>query len=759
MVYLVRVATCNLNQWSLDFDGNLARIRRSLSLSLSLGARYRTGPELELSGYGCEDHFLEPDTEAHSWSSLALLLSSSLYDDLLFDVGMAVSHHGARYNCRIVCLNRRVLFVRPKLCLADDGNYREGRYFAAWQQPTNQLDLLELPTEIFAVTGQKNCPIGVAILRLRDSCLAYESCEELFTPLAPHIAASLAGAEIISNSSGSHHALRKISVRINLLAAASTRSSCSYLYANQKGCDGGRLFYDGCACVFHNGECVAQGEQFSLSEVDVIAATVDLDQLRTARGAVPSRASQAAHHRQRIPELFVDFFLGDQSQNARFSLLSPSPIIKPRQLSGEEEISLGPACWLWDYLRRSKQSGYFLPLSGGADSAATAAIVGSMCHLVVEAVTVQRDEQVIRDLERLFSVPSFSSSLPSPSFSSSSPSSMSVRADGLPTHFPSPFTPQSVAYQLFHTCYLSTDNSGPATRARAASLARQIGAYHLNVNVQSIVDACVKTLSFSLSLLLRYKMLGGEERENLALQNLQARTRMVLSYALASLLPLSRGLPGSLLVLASGNVDEALRGYLTKYDCSSADLNPIGTIAKSDLKKFLLFAAEKFHYSALLDIVSAVPTAELEPSSENYSQTDEEDMKMSYEELGIYGRLRKLERCGPVSMFVKLAREWTTTRALHLPEVAQKVKTFFFYYAINRHKSTVLTPAYHAENYSPDDNRFDHRPFLYNAKWERQFAEIDRMVTENGKIAPESEKQRDIKEEKEREKEMSRIEE
>lgn len=38
------------------------------------------------------------------------------------------------------------------------------------------------------------------------------------------------------------------------------------------------------------------------------------------------------------------------------------------------------------------------------------------------------------------------------------------------------------------------------------------------------------------------------------------------------------------------------------------------------------------------------------------------------------------------------------------------------YYAINRHKATVLTPSYHAENYSPDDNRYDHRQFLYNIR-------------------------------------------
>ena len=30
------------------------------------------------------------------------------------------------------------------------------------------------------------------------------------------------------------------------------------------------------------------------------------------------------------------------------------------------------------------------------------------------------------------------------------------------------------------------------------------------------------------------------------------------------------------MVLGSANVDEGLRGYLTKYDCSSADINPIG---------------------------------------------------------------------------------------------------------------------------------------------------------------------------------------
>lgn len=37
--------------------------------------------------------------------------------------------------------------------------------------------------------------------------------------------------------------------------------------ANQKGCDGDRLYYDGCAMISMNGATVAQGSQFSLDDV------------------------------------------------------------------------------------------------------------------------------------------------------------------------------------------------------------------------------------------------------------------------------------------------------------------------------------------------------------------------------------------------------------------------------------------------------------------------------------------------------------
>lgn len=99
---------------------------------------------------------------------------------------------------------------------------------------------------------------------------------------------------------------------------------------------------------------------------------------------------------------------------------------------------------------------------------------------------------------------------------------------------------------------------------------------------------------------------------------------------------------------------------------------------------------------------------------------------MTYDELSMFGRLRKISRCGPYSMFCKLVHTWRNT---YTPvNVAEKVKRFFRAYSINRHKMTTLTPAYHAENYSPDDNRFDLRPFLYNTQWSWQMRLIDEEI-------------------------------
>ena len=67
---------------------------------------------------------------------------------------------------------------------------------------------------------------------------------------------------------------------------------------------------------------------------------------------------------------------------------------------------------------------------------------------------------------------------------------------------------------------------------------------------------------------------------------------MIVSFFMAQLVPWSRGDQGFLLVLSAANIAEGLFGYLTKYDCSAGDLNPIGGINKTDLKMFLKWFAQ-----------------------------------------------------------------------------------------------------------------------------------------------------------------------
>ena len=337
-----------------------------------------------------------------------------------------------------------------------------------------------------------------------------------------------------------------------------------------------------------NGRIVAQGSQFSLHDVEVVTATVDLEDVRSYRNS-RSRAMQAKDSTpyRRIEvgiSLSSNFEDVDPmicpSKEIVFRYHVPGKILvlprllcmnaklwirrgdRPRSsmlsMVGSLASATSNSCsnYRRDYLRRSRQAGYFLPLSGGIDSCATAVIIHSMCRLVDRAIKEGDNPQVLADLLRI--------------------AGEDEDSDWRPKD------PQDIASRIFHTAYMGMRvNSSTDTRARAKDLGKAIGSYHLNFDIDTVVSAVIALCTAVTAFTPKYKMYGGTSVSNLALQNIQARLRMVLSYMFAQLLPTVRGRtkPGSLLVLGSANVDESLRGYLTKYDCSSADINPIGAIS------------------------------------------------------------------------------------------------------------------------------------------------------------------------------------
>ena len=325
-------------------------------------------------------------------------------------------------NCAISWILNSTSFFEAHF--ESSGEMLTSRTSSPWQRPKQYEEFL-LPTELQQVTGQRYIKFGDCVLQANDTSIASEMCEELFTPDCPSIHLGLDGVEIICNSSASHWELRKLSRRLELINESSKKGGSVYLYSNQQGCDGsGREYYDGCALIIVNGEIKAQASQFSLNDVEVISATVDLDDVGNAR--VYKARSMQASKEQAYPRVELDVLLTHQSPlpACHISQTRDAVIVTP-----QEEITLGAGCWLWDYLRRSNQAGAFLPLSGGVDSAATAVIFYSAVRLVFAACEAG-NQQVINDMRRVCGEDETSTWLPS--------------------------HPKELCNMIFHTCYMGT---------------------------------------------------------------------------------------------------------------------------------------------------------------------------------------------------------------------------------------------------------------------------------------------------------------
>ncbi|KAI3322595.1 NAD+ synthase [Xylariaceae sp. AK1471] len=692
---LLTVAAATSISVPLDFAGNAARVLESIRIAKHKGAALRTGPELELIGYGALDHMLEGDTFAHSWEVLADIISNEACKDILVDIGMGCRHRNVRYNCRVLCTYKKILFIRPKMALANDGMYREARHFTAWAKPM-QTETYYLEEVIERVTGQHTVPIGDAILSTRDTAIGCETCEELFTPRNPSTYMSLNGCEVILNSSASHAELRKLKTRLDLIANSTRKTGGCYVYANATGVDGeARMMFDGSSMVLLNGKVLEQGNQFSLEPVEVITATFDLEEIRSFRSSA-SRNIQAAQQPD-YPRVEWDIRL---SRSADQIFLSSSLQISMekeiRILDPMSEIWMGTSVYLWQYLVRTSSPGFFLSLSGGLDSSTVALFVYGMAKVVLNSIKAG-SSTTLADFRRVTGMEAC------------------------------PKTPKEIVNLLLTTCYSATVNSSDETRSRADRLAGKLGAQHLSVSIDQVVQANMAIIETALNFTPKYTVEGGTRAENLALQNIQARSRLVLQYMLAQLATTARKSPraGSpLLVLTSGNVDENLRGYYTKYDASSGDLAPLGSISKNDAKLFQRWAITAWDLPIMEEFLTATPSAELLPLSAGVQDDESEtEMGLTYTELSMFGILRRVDRLGPWSCYLRLLSLWKD-RGLSPKQVAEKVMRFFRNYALNRHKATVITPSIHMSAYNPDDNRHDLRPFLYVVDWPFQFNKI-----------------------------------
>jgi NAD+ synthase (glutamine-hydrolysing) len=802
----VNISNGTLNQFVLDFQGNKTRIVEAINKAKELKSRILLLPELVTCGYSCEDHFYEYETYMLSLDIIREICNhSTLTKNIMVVLGVPVIHEGVKYNTMFFISNNKINLIRPKKLLADDGNYREARWFTAW----SKTELEEFPLKGF--NEQNECDIGVGIVNCNGVKIAAEICEELWVPESMNIPLYLNNVDIILNSSGSHYELNKIVKRRNLINAATKRAGGAYCYSNLQGCDGARLYFDGGSMIGLNGKIIQEQTRFTLDEVMVTNTIISLDDISSYRLKGSSIQTQSSKVKA-IPVINANInlkmskseinsyvsniiILSNENNNLKSDkVILTNPELTPSKESikkkksvanqyfnsltiGDDlvtdneivEISSAASCWLCDYLRRSGASGFMIPLSGGADSASVALLVYLMC----EKIEVYLNNCVKLDIQQNIAL--FYKKF--------------INVNQV-------LSAQEICKKILYSVYLPVKNKSTGeTLDRSKNLAQGIGANWKNINIsglyeqakeimnklftdpeytnlnenqgdkfqnKSSLESTIKNFRESKKNITYRKgsqndtaisrIKNGEQTKSknwtkkqgmaysLADENVQARIRMVVNYLLSQIVTNGEGFT---LTLGCSNSDEVLIGYYTKYDASSADLNPIGTLPKVYVNKILQYYSVKFSNNligqTLFDVWSAVPTAELqEQRVQNgqvvQAQSDEDEIGITYKEVFILGKIRN-EGNGLIGMLKealknKYFRETyrNADGTVNKREIGYRVEKFYDRYIKNRNKTTILTPSVHLLP-SPDDNRFDLRPFLYPMDRSVQFKYMDKLIS------------------------------
>ncbi|MDH5476114.1 MAG: NAD+ synthetase, partial [Cyclobacteriaceae bacterium] len=177
---------------------------------------------------------------------------------------------------------------------------------------------------------------------------------------------------------------------------------------------------------------------------------------------------------------------------------NPQPI--PPTLSKNEEFAKSVSLGLFDYLRKSKSKGFVISLSGGADSATCAVLVAHMIKIGIQTLGANRFLKALG------------------------------RADiEITDDFSIEKTEKKITAQLLTCAYQGTIHSSLTTFNAAKTLAESLGAtFH-----HWTIDEAINTYTGKIENVLGRKL--SWEKDDLALQNIQARSRSPIIWMLANI--------------------------------------------------------------------------------------------------------------------------------------------------------------------------------------------------------------------------------
>ena len=340
----MRLALAQINTVVGDLDGNRDRILGRLHEAKDASADVVLFPELAITSYPPEDLLLRPgfiraaeqtlEEIARECRGIVALVGVPHFDRDLF-------------NACAVCAGGEIRAIYHKRFLPNYCVFDEDRYFA----PGRELVLLE----------HGGVLIGPTV------------CEDVWQPGPPATDLTLAGAELIANISASPFHVGKDREREAMLVTRARDNSCFLAFCNAVGGQD-ELIFDGHSLVLDDeGEVIARAPGFEecLLVVDVEPAEA------IGRRLSDVRRRSLARERGGVPVL-EPIHVGaahEQTEVATGTIAPPEDDLEQMRLA----LELG----LRDYVDKNGFGDVVIGVSGGIDSALTAA-------LAVEALGADR---------------------------------------------------------------------------------------------------------------------------------------------------------------------------------------------------------------------------------------------------------------------------------------------------------------------------------------------------------------------------------
>ncbi|MDF0676233.1 MAG: NAD+ synthase [Nitrospira sp.] len=349
----LRIAMAQMNPTVGDLTGNVHRITTWLRDAKKAKADVVVFPELAITGYPPEDLLLK--SQFVTDNLLALNEITQVCRGLVAVVGyvgreeQSDSHSPRRsivsagrhtlYNAAALIADRKLVGSYRKWCLPNYGVFDESRYF----RPGRRLPLL-------LVNGTT---IGVNI------------CEDIWLPEGPTRVQAAAGAEVIVNINASPFHVGKSRSREQMLATRARENRVVVTYTNMVGGQD-ELVFDGNSLILDQaGNVIARGHAF---REELLVADLNVDAVSRGHIAHGRKAASTGKVGSAVDRLVVN----EAARKKR-----NRPRIVPRlaeSLDKIEEVYHALVLAVKDYVRKNGFTRVVIGLSGGVDSAVTAAI-------------------------------------------------------------------------------------------------------------------------------------------------------------------------------------------------------------------------------------------------------------------------------------------------------------------------------------------------------------------------------------------------